>query len=111
MRVLMADGGTGGHIFPALTVADALRKQDPGGALLFTGTAAGLERDLVPRNGYELKMIRVGGLIGKGWMTKIQTLLQLPFAYLESRRILKEFNPDLVIGYGAYASGPVLVAA
>ena len=111
MRVLMADGGTGGHIFPALTVADALRKQDPDGALLFTGTAAGLERDLVPRNGYELKMIRVGGLIGKGWMTKIQTLLQLPFAYLESRRILKEFNPDLVIGYGAYASGPVLVAA
>lgn len=111
MRVLMADGGTGGHIFPALTVADALRKQDPEGAILFTGTAAGLEPDLVPRNGYELKMIRVGGLIGKEWITKVKTLLQLPFAYLESRRILKQFRPDLVIGYGAYASGPVLVAA
>ena len=107
----MADGGTGGHIFPALTIADALRKQDPNGAILFTGTAAGLERDLVPRNGYELKMIRVGGLIGKGIMTKIKTLLQLPFAYMESRDILSIFRPDLVIGYGAYASGPVLVAA
>jgi UDP-N-acetylglucosamine--N-acetylmuramyl-(pentapeptide) pyrophosphoryl-undecaprenol N-acetylglucosamine transferase len=111
MRVLMADGGTGGHIFPALTVADELRKRDPNGAILFTGTAAGLEQDLVPRHGYQLRMIQVGGLIGKGLITKIKTLLQLPMAYLQSRKILSEFNPDLVIGYGAYASGPVLVAA
>jgi UDP-N-acetylglucosamine--N-acetylmuramyl-(pentapeptide) pyrophosphoryl-undecaprenol N-acetylglucosamine transferase len=107
----MADGGTGGHIFPALTIADEFRRRYPDGAVLFTGTEAGLERDLVPRNGYELKMIRVGGLIGKGIATKIRTLLQLPFAYLESRTILNNFKPDLVIGYGAYASGPVLVAA
>jgi UDP-N-acetylglucosamine--N-acetylmuramyl-(pentapeptide) pyrophosphoryl-undecaprenol N-acetylglucosamine transferase len=88
-----------------------LRQRDPNGAVLFTGTNAGLERDLVPRNGYELRMIRVGGLIGKGLLTKIKTLLQLPMAYLQSRKILNEFRPDLVIGYGAYASGPVLVAA
>ena len=111
MRVLMADGGTGGHIFPALTVAEELRRRDPEGAILFTGTVAGLEQDLVPRHGYELRLIRIGGLIGKGLFTKIKTLLQLPFAYLESRKILREFRPDLVIGYGAYASGPVLVAA
>jgi UDP-N-acetylglucosamine--N-acetylmuramyl-(pentapeptide) pyrophosphoryl-undecaprenol N-acetylglucosamine transferase len=111
MRVLMADGGTGGHIFPALTIADEFRRRDPGTAVLFTGTSAGLERDLVPRAGYDLKMIRVGGLIGKGLMTKLKTLLQLPFAYMESRKILNDFQPDLVIGYGAYASGPVLVAA
>lgn len=111
MRVLMADGGTGGHIFPALTVAEELRRRDPEGAILFTGTAAGLEQDLVPRHGFDLKMIRIGGLIGKGLLTKIKTLLQLPFAYFESRKIIKEFRPDLVIGYGAYASGPVLVAA
>ena len=107
----MADGGTGGHIFPALTIADEFRRRYPEGAILFTGTDAGLEKDLVPRNGYELKMIQVGGLIGKGVFTKIRTLFQLPFAYLESRSILKNFKPDLVIGYGAYASGPVLVAA
>ncbi len=111
MRVLMADGGTGGHIFPALTVAEEFRRRDPDGAVLFTGTIAGLEQDLVPRHGYELKLIRIGGLIGKGLFTKIKTLMQLPFAYLESRKILKEFRPDLVIGYGAYASGPVLMAA
>jgi UDP-N-acetylglucosamine--N-acetylmuramyl-(pentapeptide) pyrophosphoryl-undecaprenol N-acetylglucosamine transferase len=107
----MADGGTGGHIFPALTVADELRKRDPNGAILFTGTSAGLEQDLVPRHGYDLRLIRVGGLIGKGLLTKIRTLFQLPFAYLQSRKILGEFKPNLVIGYGAYASGPVLVAA
>jgi UDP-N-acetylglucosamine--N-acetylmuramyl-(pentapeptide) pyrophosphoryl-undecaprenol N-acetylglucosamine transferase len=111
MRVLMADGGTGGHIFPALTVAEELRRRDPEGAILFTGTVAGLEQDLVPRHGYELKLIQVGGLIGKGILTKLKTLLQLPLAYLESRKILREFRPDLVIGYGAYASGPILVAA
>ena len=111
MRVLMADGGTGGHIFPALTVAEELRRRNPEGAILFTGTVAGLEQDLVPRHGYELRLIKVGGLIGKGMLTKLKTLLQLPFAYLESRKILKEFRPDLVIGYGAYASGPILVAA
>jgi UDP-N-acetylglucosamine--N-acetylmuramyl-(pentapeptide) pyrophosphoryl-undecaprenol N-acetylglucosamine transferase len=111
MRVLMADGGTGGHIFPALTVADELRKRDPNGAILFTGTTAGLEQELVPRHGYDLRFIRVGGLIGKGLITKIRTLLQLPFAYLQSRKILGEFQPNLVVGYGAYASGPVLVAA
>jgi UDP-N-acetylglucosamine--N-acetylmuramyl-(pentapeptide) pyrophosphoryl-undecaprenol N-acetylglucosamine transferase len=111
MRVLMADGGTGGHIFPALSVAEELRRRDPEGAILFTGTVAGLEQDLVPRHGYELKLIRIGGLIGKGLFTKIKTLLQLPLAYLESRKILGKFRPDLVIGYGAYASGPVLVAA
>jgi UDP-N-acetylglucosamine--N-acetylmuramyl-(pentapeptide) pyrophosphoryl-undecaprenol N-acetylglucosamine transferase len=111
MRVLMADGGTGGHIFPALTIADEFRRRYPDGAVLFTGTSSGLEKNLVPRHGYDLKMIRVGGLIGKGLMTKLKTLLQLPFAYLESRKILNDFRPDLVIGYGAYASGPVLVAA
>jgi len=111
MKVLMADGGTGGHIFPALTVADEFRRRYPEGGVLFTGTAAGLERDLVPKHGYDLKVIRVGGLIGKGILTKIKTLLQLPFAYMESRTILNKFQPNLVIGYGAYASGPVLVAA
>jgi len=111
MRVLIADGGTGGHIFPALAVADELQNRHEVNAILFTGTPSGLESDLVPRHNYELRLIRVGGLIGKSLITKMKTLLQLPFAYLESRRILNEFHPDIVIGFGAYASGPVLVAA
>ena len=107
----MADGGTGGHIFPALSVADEFRRRDPEGAVLFTGTKAGLEPDLVPRLGHRLKLIRVGGLIGKSMLTRVRTLAELPFAYLQGRKIISEFQPDLVIGYGAYASGPVLVAA
>jgi UDP-N-acetylglucosamine--N-acetylmuramyl-(pentapeptide) pyrophosphoryl-undecaprenol N-acetylglucosamine transferase len=111
MRVLFADGGTGGHIFPAIAVADELKRRDAKTQILFTGTAAGLERELLPKHGYELKMIHVGGLIGKSIFTKLRTLMQLPYAYFESRKILSDFRPDVVIGFGAYASGPVLVAA
>lgn len=111
MKVLIADGGTGGHIFPAIAVADELKKRGDVEAILFTGTELGLENDLVPRHGYELKLIRVGGLIGKSVFVKLKTLMQLPFAYLECRRIMKEFAPSVVIGFGAYASGPALVAA
>ena len=111
MRVLIADGGTGGHIFPALAVADELKSRPGVDAILFTGTPTGLESDLVPRHNHKLRLIHVGGLIGKNLTTKVKTLMQLPFAYLESRRILNEFHPDLAIGFGAYASGPVLIAA
>lgn len=111
MRVLIADGGTGGHIFPAIAVADELRKRENVEAILFTGTELGLEKDLVPRHGYELRLIRVGGLIGKSVFVRMKTLMQLPFAYLECARILKQFSPSVVIGFGAYASGPALVAA
>ncbi len=111
MRVLIADGGTGGHIFPALAIAEELKSRPGVDAILFTGTPSGLESDLVPMHNHDLRMVHVGGLIGKNLMTKVKTLMQLPFAYLESRRILSEFRPDLAIGFGAYASGPVLVAA
>ena len=111
MKVLIADGGTGGHIFPALAVADELSKRPEVKGILFTGTPAGMESEIVPRHNYPLQLINVGGLIGKGWMTKMKTFAQLPFAYLKSRRILNAFQPSVVIGFGAYASGPVLVAA
>lgn len=111
MRVLIADGGTGGHIFPAIAVADELKRRKEVEAVLFTGTELGLEKDIVPRYGYEIKMVRVGGLIGKSIFTRVKTLMQLPFAYLESRKIIRGFGPSVVLGFGAYASGPVLLAA
>lgn len=110
-KVLIADGGTGGHIFPAIAVANELRKRSEVEAILFTGTPSGLESEIVPRHGYELRMIHVGGLIGKNLVTRLKTLIQLPAAYLESARILGNFAPAVVIGFGAYASGPVLIAA
>jgi UDP-N-acetylglucosamine--N-acetylmuramyl-(pentapeptide) pyrophosphoryl-undecaprenol N-acetylglucosamine transferase len=111
MRLLIADGGTGGHIFPALAVADEFMKRPGAETVLFTGSPAGMESDIIPRHDYPLKMINVGGLIGKSVLTKAKTMVQLPFAYLEARKIIHDFNPSVVIGFGAYASGPVLVAA
>jgi len=111
MKLLIADGGTGGHIFPALAVADEFMRRPGAEAVLFTGSPAGMESDIVPRHNYPLKLIHVGGLIGKSWFTKMKTLMQLPGAYLESRKIVRDFAPSIVIGFGAYASGPVLVAA
>lgn len=111
MNVLIADGGTGGHIFPAIAVADELRKRKDVEAILFTGTPLGLESEILTRHGYELRMIQVGGLIGKNLFRRMKTLIQLPFAYFQSREIIKDFRPGVVIGFGAYASGPVLVAA
>jgi UDP-N-acetylglucosamine--N-acetylmuramyl-(pentapeptide) pyrophosphoryl-undecaprenol N-acetylglucosamine transferase len=111
MRILIADGGTGGHIFPAIAVANELQKRSAVEAILFTGTAAGLEGGIVPKHGYDLRLIRVGGLIGKSLMTRLKTVLQLPGAYFQSAKIIREFQPSLAIGFGAYASGPVLVAA
>lgn len=110
MRVLIADGGTGGHIFPAIAVADELRKRGVE-AILFTGTPLGLESEIMPKHGYEVRLIQVGGLIGKSLLRRMKTLMQLPFAYFQSREIIKDFRPGVVIGFGAYASGPVLVAA
>ena len=111
MKLLIADGGTGGHIFPALAVADEFMRRPGSEAVLFTGTPAGMESDIVPRHNYALELIKVGGLIGKSWFTKMKTLMQLPSAYMQSRRIIRDFAPSVVIGFGAYASGPVLVAA
>src|SRR5262245_2720270 len=111
MKVLIADGGTGGHIFPAIAVANELKKRSDMESILFTGTPYGLESEIVPRHGYDLQMIQVGGLIGKSLMKRLKTLLQMPGAYLASARIVREFKPDVAIGFGAYSSGPVLVAA
>jgi UDP-N-acetylglucosamine--N-acetylmuramyl-(pentapeptide) pyrophosphoryl-undecaprenol N-acetylglucosamine transferase len=111
LRILIADGGTGGHIFPAIAVANELQKRKEVEAILFTGTPAGLEGGIVPKHGFDLRMIHVGGLIGKSLMIRVKTLLQLPGAYLQSAKIIREFQPSVAIGFGAYASGPVLVAA
>lgn len=111
MNVLIADGGTGGHIFPAIAIADELKRRKEVDSVLFTGTPFGLESEIVPKHGYDLRLINIGGLIGKGVMTRVKTLARLVPAYFESLRIIRDFKPGVVIGFGAYASGPVIVAA
>lgn len=110
MRVILAGGGTGGHVIPALAIANELRQRHAA-EILFVGTSRGIENRLVPAAGYELKLIEVGALNRVSLMTRIKTLLSLPLAIREARQFLREFKPDIVIGVGGYASGPVMLAA
>jgi len=110
MRVILAGGGTGGHVIPALAIAQELRARHSA-EIRFIGTARGLETKLVPAAGFELALIEVGALKNVGLATRLGTLWQLPGAVLRSRRILREFRPDVVIGVGGYASGPAVLAA
>jgi UDP-N-acetylglucosamine--N-acetylmuramyl-(pentapeptide) pyrophosphoryl-undecaprenol N-acetylglucosamine transferase len=110
MRVIIAGGGTGGHVIPALAIAQQLRKQF-GAELLFIGTARGIETRLVPQAGFPLELIRVGALKNVSLMTRAKTMFDLPRALWTSGRIVSDFRPDVVIGVGGYASGPAMLAA
>jgi len=113
LRVLMAAGGTGGHIFPALAVAEALaRRREPSGAQFqFLGTARGLESRLIERAGFPYRAIRAAGLKGiRGWR-RIGNFAVLPGTFLDSFHILRDFRPDVAIGMGGYVAGPVLLEA
>ncbi len=109
--MLIAGGGTGGHLFPGLALAEELLLRKQGHQVLFVGTRRGIEFRQVPRAGFDLELIEVGGLKGKGLWGWIRGLLRLPRALWQSLRILRRFAPDVVVGVGGYASGPVLLSA
>lgn len=111
MKVLIAAGGTGGHIYPGIAVAKEILRREPGSEILFVGTARGLETKIVPENGFRLSLINSAGLKNVGFMGKIKGLTILPKSFLEARKLLKDFNPDVVIGAGGYVSGPALLVA
>lgn len=111
-KILIAAGGTGGHIYPALAIADALHKQRPGMHIAFVGTAHGLENKIIPKKGYPLHHLPVGRLnsnvsIGE----RLKTVIMLPFAFFKSILLLSAVKPDLVLGVGGHASGPLLLMA
>ncbi len=110
MRVILAGGGTGGHVIPALAIAQQLQKQYHA-EILFIGTARGIENRLVPAAGFPLRLVQVGALKNVSLMTRLRTFSDLPRSVWESRRIFHEFRPDIVIGVGGYASGPGMLAA
>lgn len=110
MKIILAGGGTGGHVIPALAIANELRDQHAAD-VLFVGTSRGIENRLVPAAGYPLKLIEVGALNRVSLATRAKTMAALPLAVLAGRRLLREFKPDVVIGVGGYASGPVMLAA
>ena len=110
LRVLIAGGGTGGHIIPALAVAHDLVTRHQA-EVLFVGTLRGMESRLIPAAGFQLRFIEVGPLKNVSLATRIRTLLDIPRSLFACRRLIREFNPDVVFGVGGYASGPGMAAA
>jgi UDP-N-acetylglucosamine--N-acetylmuramyl-(pentapeptide) pyrophosphoryl-undecaprenol N-acetylglucosamine transferase len=111
MRMLVAGGGTGGHVFPGIALAEEVVGRHPANDVVFVGTARGLEATVVPEAGFPIELIEVRGLKGKGPLGVLANLLLLPRALLDSFRILRRWRPDVVVGVGGYASGPVVLAA
>jgi UDP-N-acetylglucosamine--N-acetylmuramyl-(pentapeptide) pyrophosphoryl-undecaprenol N-acetylglucosamine transferase len=110
MRAILAGGGTGGHVIPALAIANELKKSYAA-EVLFIGTARGIENRLVPAAGFPLQLVRVGALKNVSLMTRVKTAFDLPRALWDAGRMLNQFAPDVVIGVGGYASGPAMLAA
>ena len=115
MKIIISGGGSGGHIFPAVAIANAVRKRWPDAEILFVGAEGRMEMEKVPAAGYEIKGLPIAGLQRKLTLTNIVKNLQLPFRMLKSRRmvrrILRDFQPDIVVGVGGFASEPTLKAA
>lgn len=108
--IVIAGGGTGGHVFPGIAIADEVKRRNPEARIVFIGTTRGLEARLVPQAGYELAPITVSRLKGGGFFGKVKGLLRLPIALFQSWRILRRVKPEVVIGVGGYASGPAVFA-
>jgi len=111
MRVLIAAGGTGGHIYPGIAVAKEIVARNPASVVRFVGTARGLEKRLVPQAGFELSLIESAGLVNMGLLQRLRGLLVLPKSFLAARRLIKSFAPEVVVGAGGYVSGPVVLTA
>jgi UDP-N-acetylglucosamine--N-acetylmuramyl-(pentapeptide) pyrophosphoryl-undecaprenol N-acetylglucosamine transferase len=112
MRIVIAGGGTGGHLYPGIAVAREFLVRQPNAVVSFAGTAAGIEARVVPREGFPLDVIRSGGLKGKGIADRLKGLALLPLGLVDGWRVISRRQPGLVIGVGGYSSGPlVLVAA
>ena len=110
LRVLIAGGGTGGHVIPALAIARELRDAHAA-EVRFVGTARGLETRLVPEAGFALELIHVGQLKNVSILTRLRTLFDLPLGITRCISLLRQFKPDVVVGVGGYASGPAMMAA
>jgi UDP-N-acetylglucosamine--N-acetylmuramyl-(pentapeptide) pyrophosphoryl-undecaprenol N-acetylglucosamine transferase len=108
LRVVIAGGGTGGHLFPGLAVARALKARVPSSQISFAGTATGIEARVIPTSEFELDVIRSGGLKGKSIGALVRGLVLLPLSALDAWRLISRRRPDVVIGVGGYSSGPVI---
>ncbi len=111
MRLLIAGGGTGGHLFPAIAIAQAARVEDPSATIVFVGTRHGIETRIIGNTGFPIRYITARGMRKTGLLNNIFGALELPLGFFQSAAIIREFKPSFVLGVGGYASGPTLAAA
>src|ERR1044071_9587052 len=109
--LMIAGGGTGGHIYPAIAIAREYVARDSSRKVVFVGTQRGLEKTIVPKAGFPLEFIDVGGLKGKGGLDLIRNILRVPKGLIQAWRLVGKHQPSVVLGVGGYSSGPVLLAA
>ena len=111
MKVIIACAGTGGHINPGIAIANKIKKENKSANIIFIGTNRGLENDLIPRAGYELKTVEAYGLSKKISLTTIKNNIKTIKSIKKAKEIISQFKPDIVIGTGGYICGPVILAA
>jgi len=111
VRIVITGGGTGGHLFPALAVHDALRARRPDASALFVGAAGGVEATILPRRGHAFRALKAPQVSGKGLRRRFSAALALPGTVRQAMRFLREFRPQVVFGVGGYASVPTMAAA
>lgn len=111
MKFVIAGGGTGGHVFPALAIGRAMLKEYPDADITFVGTVRGIESRVIPREGYDIRFIRSEGLVGKNLISMLRSVIKVPLSMKDASRILRDIRPQLVLGVGGYSSGPVVFCA
>lgn len=111
MKIIIAGGGTGGHLFPGLAIAEEFRKRDASNEIIFVGTEHGIESRIVPREGYRLLFVRAAGIVGKSAVRKVKGLFTLALSFIDARKILDAEQPNVVIGVGGYAAGAIVLLA
>ncbi len=111
MKVLLSGGGTGGHVYPAIAIANRIKEDYPDAEILFVGTAKGIESEIVPKYGYNIETVTVQGFKRKIDLDNVKRVFKLFKGLEQSRKVVKRFKPDIVIGTGGYVSGPVLFNA
>jgi len=111
MRVIIAGGGTGGHLFPGLAIAEEFKRRNEMTEIIFVGTEHGIEARVVPKEGYPIKFLRAEGIMGVSVKKRISAMAKMTLSFLDSYRIIKQVRPDLMIGVGGYASGAIMFIA
>ncbi len=111
IRVIISGGGTGGHVFPAIAIANAIKEQNPDAELLFVGAKGKIEMQAVPNAGYKIEALPIQGFLRKLSFHNVKLVFNLIKSLLLSNKIIKKFKPDIVVGVGGYASGTVVYVA